>query len=142
MNDNKTEMTLPRTEAFVWAEKIVNSLYKHMGQQIELIYAADTTVLTDYYVVCRGRSATHMQALAADLDGDMSEAGFPAKRIEGKNGGEWILVDFGSVIVHIFSREGMEFYRFDRLFPADKTFAYTEEMLSGAAKADGEKEEK
>ena len=133
---------IPQTEAFPLAEQIIKSLYKHMGQQIRLIYAADTTVLTDYYVVCRGRSATHMQALAADLDDDMCEAGSPALRIEGKNGGEWILVDFGTVIVHIFSGEAMEFYRFDRLFPAEKTVVYTEEMLSGHTAAEEKKDEK
>lgn len=123
------ETLFQKTEAYPLAESMVRSLYKHLGQHIKLIYVADTTVLTDYYIVCQGRSGTHMQSLASHLDDDMALLGQPAVRIEGKNGSEWILADFGSVIVHIFSREAMDFYKFERLFDEKRIYEFSDEEL-------------
>ena len=65
------------------------------------------------------RSATHARALANELERVLGAAGIPPKHPEGLEGGEWILVDVGDVIVHIFSKEAGEFYRFERLFKED-----------------------
>ncbi len=101
------------------ANLAVKSLAKHLGQDIKLVYVAEKTVLTDYYILCLGRSSAHMQALASSLEDDMAKAGVYARRTEGKNSAEWILVDFDSVIVHIFSREASQFYHMDKLFSED-----------------------
>ncbi|MBP3436584.1 MAG: ribosome silencing factor [Clostridia bacterium] len=101
------------------AEKIICSLAKHLGQEIKWVYAAEKTVLTDYYVLCVGRSASHMQSLASYLEEDLAKEGVFAFKTEGKNSAEWILVDFGVVIVHIFSKEANAFYHIDKLFGAD-----------------------
>lgn len=107
------------TEERAAANLAVKSLAKHLGQDIKLVYVADKTVLTDYYVFCVGRSSAHMQALASTLEDELAEKGVYARKIEGKNSAEWILADFGSVIVHIFSKQSSEFYHMEKLFPAE-----------------------
>ena len=109
-------MDLISADSLTVAKAIVGTLFKKLALGIKLIYAADTTVLTDYYVVAYARSQTHARALANELERVLGEAGIPPKHPEGIEGGEWILVDAGDVIVHIFSKEAGEFYRFERLF--------------------------
>ena len=121
MEDNKkTEaMDFSFDDSLSVAKAVVTVLYKKLALGIKLIYAANTTVLTDYYVVAYARSATHARALANELERVLGEAGIPPKHPEGLDSGEWILVDAGDVIVHIFSKEAGEFYRFERLFKED-----------------------
>lgn len=120
MEDNKIEIAdLSSSDSLTLAKAAVKILFKKLALGIRLIYAADTTVLTDYYVVAYARSATHARALANELERVLGAAGIPPKHPEGLEGGEWILVDVGDVIVHIFSKEAGEFYRFERLFKED-----------------------
>ena len=107
---------LSEADSLARAKAATQVLYKKLALGIKLIYAADTTVLTDYYVVGYARSSTHARALAGELERILGEAGVVAKHPEGLDAGEWILVDFGDVIVHIFAKEAGEFYRFERLF--------------------------
>ena len=110
------------------AKEIVRVLHKKLARDIKLIYAADMTVLTEYYVVCHGRSSTHVRALAADLEDELCKCARPLRRVEGVAGGEWVLVDFGDVIVHVFSKDAREFYRFERLFK-DEAFLPVDEII-------------
>ncbi|MCQ2385815.1 MAG: ribosome silencing factor, partial [Clostridia bacterium] len=86
------------------------------GLSVQVIYVADVTVLAEYYVICTGRSSTHVRALANHLEEQASKQGITALHAEGKDNAEWVLLDFGDVIVHIFSREAREFYRLEKLF--------------------------
>ena len=120
MEENKIEAKdLTQADSLTVAKTLVGVLFKKLALGIKLIYAANTTVLTDYYVVAYARSATHARALANELERVLGEAGIPPKHPEGLEGGEWILVDAGDVIVHVFSKEAGEFYRFERLFKED-----------------------
>jgi len=117
-----TEMKYPDlsgADSLTVAKRIVRVLFDKLAKDIKLIYAAGTTVLTDYYVVAYARSATHCRALATELEQNLSASGVIPKHPEGFENGEWILVDFGDVIVQLFTKETGEFYRFERLFGED-----------------------
>ena len=75
----------------------------------------DNTVIADYYVICSARSSTHIKALADEVCYRLELEGVKELRVEGRDGGTWVLVDFGSVIVHIFSKDAREFYKLERL---------------------------
>ena len=77
------------------------------------------TVIADYYVIVTGRSSTQIKALSDDLVYEMGRREVPCAHVEGRDGGAWILCDFGSVIVHIFDRESREYYRLERLASPD-----------------------
>ncbi len=110
---------LSDTDSLGVAKHIVRVLFDKLAKDIKLIHAAKTTVLTDYYVVAYARSATHCRALATELEQNLSACGVIPKHPEGFENGEWILVDFGDVIVQLFTKEMGEFYRFERLFAED-----------------------
>ena len=101
------------------AKEIVSLLDEKQAHDILLYHVTDVTVITDYYVVCTGRSTTHVKSLTDDLLERMEEKGLTAAHVEGRGGGTWILLDFSSVIVHIFTRDTRDFYKLERLFPAE-----------------------
>ncbi len=89
---------------------------------LEVIKVRDITVLTDYFVICTGSSTTHVKTLADEVDVKVKEAlgEDPAHR-EGYDGGRWILLDYGEVLVHVFSRDCREFYKLERLWADGET---------------------
>lgn len=73
--------------------------------------------LSDVFVIATGSSITNVQALADHVEENLKEA-YNTKplRVEGRTQGEWVLVDFGDIIVHIFQAEPREFYSLERLW--------------------------
>ena len=80
------------------------------------------TVITDYMVIASGRSVLQTKSLADDLDDKMAELGIPLRTREGYQEGRWIVMDYGTVLVHIFHPEAREYYHLERLW-ADGTNA-------------------
>ena len=78
------------------------------------------TVITDYMVIASGRSVLQTRSLADDLDDKMAELGIPLRTREGYQEGRWIVMDYGTVLVHIFHPESREYYHLERLW-ADGT---------------------
>lgn len=101
------------------ARYMAEMLWKKQGIDIEVYRTAERTVIADLFVVCTGRSSTHVKALSDDIVYEMSLSGINAARVEGHDGAAWVLVDFGSVLVHIFDRESREYYRLERLLGED-----------------------
>lgn len=115
MNENEnTQITLtdPRDIA-VLAVKILDS---KKAQGIKCLRIDDKTVIADYFVICRGSSNTQIRALAGELEEKMRENGVELLREEGTNEAIWAVLDFGSVIVHIFDRASHDFYKLDKLW--------------------------
>ncbi len=98
------------------AKEIVNILYSKKAHNIKMLHVTDQTVLTDYFVICTGNSNTQIKALADELDHKTSIAGLPPRSIEGFSEASWIILDYASVIVHIFNRESREFYNLEKLW--------------------------
>mgnify|MGYP004636813127 CR=1 FL=1 len=98
------------------AERIVLTLDNKKGKDIRLLKTEAVTVLADYFVLCTGTGATHLKTLVEEVDKALSEAGEPPLRREGYRGGSWVLLDFGSVIVHLFSEQARSFYDLEHLW--------------------------
>ena len=86
------------------------------AKDVKILKTAEHTVLADYFVICNGSSSTHIKALVDEVDKQLSEAGEPPIRMEGLRSDIWVLMDFGSVIVHIFTDEARKFYDLERLW--------------------------
>ena len=101
-------------------EQITNVAAKALedkkAQNIKILKTAEQTVLADYFVICNGTSSTHIKALVDAVDKALSEAGEAPIRREGLRSDIWVLMDFGSVIVHIFTDEARKFYDLERLW--------------------------
>ena len=86
------------------------------ARDIKVLHTADVTVLADYFIICTATSSTHVKTLTDEVDRALSEFGEPPLRREGYRGGDWILLDFGCVIVHIFQAEMREFYNLEHIW--------------------------
>ena len=86
------------------------------AKDVKILKTAEHTVLADYFVICNGSSSTHIKALVDEVDKQLSEAGEPPIRREGLRSDIWVLMDFGSVIVHVFTDEARKFYNLERLW--------------------------
>ena len=80
------------------------------------IHTTEQTILADYFLICTGTSTTHVKALAEELEFEMkNQYGILPKGVEGRATG-WILLDYGTVLVHIFLQEQREYYNLERLW--------------------------
>lgn len=86
------------------------------AKDIKVLKTAEKTVLADYFVICNGTSSSHIKALVDEVDKQLSEAGEPPIRREGLRSDIWVLMDFGCVIVHVFTDEARKFYDIERLW--------------------------
>ena len=101
-------------------EQIVTAAVKALddksAKDIKVLHIAEKTVLADYFIICNGTSSTHVKALVDEVDKQLSELGEPPHKREGQRSDIWVLMDFGSVVVHIFTDEGRKFYNLERLW--------------------------
>ena len=99
------------------ARTAVQILDKKKGMDLKLIGIRDISVLADYFVIATGTSSTHVKALADEVEFQLKEEhGVPAEHTEGYRSNSWILLDYGNVIVHVFTEESRAFYDLDRLW--------------------------
>ena len=94
----------------------VKALDDKKGKDLKMLFTADQTTLADYFIICTGTSNTQVRALAEAVEEALSKAGEEPHHIEGHRGGQWTLMDYSSVVVHIFTEEGREFYGLERLW--------------------------
>lgn len=86
------------------------------GQNITVICVAGRSDITDYLVQCSANSNTHVAALSGELEFRMGQRGVEPLHTDGGNARNWQVVDYGTVMVHIFDREAREFYNLDKLY--------------------------
>ena len=98
------------------ARKIAQLLYDRKAKDILALKVDHLMVITDYLVLATGSSALQTHALMDHLDQELSALGVQPRRIEGQQAARWIVMDYGTVIVHIFHPEDREFYRLERLW--------------------------
>lgn len=98
------------------ASLAVKALDGKMARDIQILKTEKVTVLADYFIICTANSDTHSKTLADETEKILDQAGEPVLRREGYRSGGWTLLDFGCVIVHIFSADMREFYSLDRLW--------------------------
>ncbi len=95
------------------------------GENIVSIDLAGKTSIADYMVIVTGKSSRQVVGMAEKLRERLSAEGIKA-RVEGKDSGDWVIVDAGDVIVHLFRPEVREFYNLEKLWSADfSTVDYT-----------------
>ena len=98
------------------ALECVRALDAKKGRDIKLLETGELTTLADYFVICSATSTTQIKDLADACEKALKDAGEPPHHIEGHRGGTWGLLDFSSVVVHIFNEEARKFYDLERLW--------------------------
>jgi ribosome-associated protein len=100
-------------------QMVLTSLDDDLAQNIVTINLSGKSALADHMVVATGRSKRHVSALADHLLRKLKENGEKNIRTEGQKTGDWVLVDAGDVVVHIFREEVREFYRIEKMWATD-----------------------
>ena len=99
------------------AVKIASVLDEKKGKEVQILKVREQTVITDYFVIATAGSSTHLKALCDEVEFRLREEdGITAARVEGYQGGGWILVDFGDVILHLFDANSREFFKLEKLW--------------------------
>ena len=102
------------------AHTIINSLEEKKGEEILLMDIQKVSSIADYYIICTGTSNRMIDALAEATVDTTKEIHQIKGNIEGNPESGWILVDFGSILVHLFSPDQREFYRLEDLWNEGK----------------------
>jgi ribosome-associated protein len=100
---------------------VLESLEDAKAEDTVSIDIANKSSLADYMVVASGRSHRHVGAMADHLLDDLKAAGLVQARVEGLPNCDWVLVDAGDVIVHLFRPEVRSFYNLEKMWQADPT---------------------
>ena len=87
----------------------------------------EVTTFADYFVVCSGSNSRQIQSIADEVALTLKHRGDPAIAIEGYDGAEWILLDFGDFLVHVFSEKARQYYELERLWRHAKDVEIPEE---------------
>ncbi len=117
-------MMVPDTGATSEAqlERVLSSLSEDKAEEIVQIDLRGKTAIGDYMVICSGRSTRQVTAISEKLAERLKTELGVATKIEGKETGDWVLLDTGDVIVHVFRPEVREFYQLEKMWmPSPKT---------------------
>ncbi len=99
-------------------ELVLASLEDSKAEDIVSIDIAGKSALGDYMVVVSGRSNRHVSAISEHLISDLKDEGMGSARVEGLETGDWVLIDTGDIIVHVFRPEIREFYNIEKMWAA------------------------
>lgn len=97
---------------------VLESLEDSKAENVTSINITGKSALGDYMVVVSGRSNRHVTAIADHLIDDIKAGGLGSARVEGLETGDWVLIDAGDIIVHIFRPEIREFYNIEKMWAA------------------------
>ena len=98
------------------AYEVTKALDEKKGMNIKLLRISDISSLADYFLICTGTSNTHVKTLCDYAEYTMEQLGEPMLGREGHRGNSWELLDYGSIVVHVFTEEAREFYALERLW--------------------------
>lgn len=99
---------------------ITTSIDDSKGEEIVTIDLEGKTAIADAMIIASGRSRRHVAAIADTLIKQLKEQGYKGLKTEGQNVGEWVLLDAGDVIVHIFQPEIRDFYNLEKMWSAER----------------------
>ena len=108
------------------AKLAYTALSDKKGEDIKILNISEVTVLADYFIIASGSNRNQVQAMADNVEETLGKLGHEPKQIEGYQSGNWILMDYKDVIVHIFCREDRLFYDLERIWRDGKHVDFSE----------------
>ncbi len=94
-------------------------LYNKKALDIVAIHVADKTIIADWFVICSGRAVPQVKALCDELEEKAPDLGLETRRKDGYPEGRWVVLDFGSILVHVFIPDERKYYNMERLWLDD-----------------------
>jgi ribosome-associated protein len=107
------------------AHTVMDTLDEKKGENILLLDLIGVCSFTDYFVLCSGTSQRMLRALSDEVQDSLKKKfSIRAKRIEGKSGAGWTLIDYGDLVVHLFSPDMREYYDLEDLWKEGKVLLH------------------
>lgn len=97
-------------------EHITSTLTAEKAEDIVAIDLRGKSSIADHMVICSGRSTRQVAALAEKLTDSLKQTMGVATRVEGKDAGDWVLIDAGDVVIHVFRPEVRDFYQLEKMW--------------------------
>ena len=98
------------------AYQVTKALDAKKGMDIKLLKIDKVSSLADYFLICTGTSNTHVKTLCDFAEYTLDQLGEPMLGREGHRGNSWELLDYGTLVVHVFTEEAREFYNLERIW--------------------------
>jgi len=102
-------------------KRMLDLLQDAKAEEIVLIDAQERSSLADYLLVCEGRSQLHCRGIAENIEFNLKQEGELSLGIEGEREGNWVLLDYGNIVLHIFHPEIRRYYRLEELYKQGPT---------------------
>ena len=119
----------------------IQAAREKQAEDVVLLDLEGLGAFTDFFLVCTGFSTPQLQAICDEIEEQLARIGRRPAHREGKAGNDWMLLDFGSLIVHVFTERARHFYDLERLWRAARRVEFGESRegssLTGAAEAEG-----
>ncbi len=116
-------------ETFDILKIAANALNDKKAMQMAAVKIADISDIADYFLICTATSNAHIRALADEVEEKLEEAGVQPDHIEGR-ASDWLLLDYGTVVIHIFGRQSREFYSLDHMWQDGQQVDLTQILTS------------
>ena len=99
------------------AAKILDS---KKARDVKIIRVNEQTIIADYFVIAGGTSRTQVNSLADEVEYKLGLEGINPSKVEGRGQGTWVLLDYDSVLIHVFNPQSREFYNLEKLWAESK----------------------
>ncbi len=119
----------------------VDAALEKQAAEVVVLDLAGLGAFTDYFLICTAFSARQVEAVCEEIEQRLERTGTQLLHREGKSGGDWMLLDFGPLIVHVFTERARHFYDLERLWRAARRLEFGDSRqgssLNGPAEAEG-----
>lgn len=106
----------------------VEALGEKKGEDIKIIDINGVSVIADYFVLASASNINQLHALADSVEEKLFKAGYECRQKEGNLSSTWLLMDYGDVIIHVFSKEDRLFYDMERIWRDGKIVESVDEL--------------
>ena len=114
--ENNLDKAIADDSDRAFIKRILKLLEDAKAEEIVLIDAQHRSSLADYLLICEGRSQLHCRGIAENVEHNLKREGEASIGIEGESEGNWVLLDYGNIILHVFHPEIRKYYRLEELY--------------------------
>lgn len=111
------------------AKKAFEALEDKKAKDIRILDISAVSVLADYFLIASGSNRNQVQAMVDNVEEKLHEAGFDPRQVEGYQTANWVLLDYGDIIIHVFDEENRLFYDLERIW-RDGSLIQAEDLLA------------
>lgn len=104
------------TKSKTMVKFVMEALEDKKAEDIKVIDITEVSVLADYFVIASGTNRNQVQAMVDNVEESLGRAGYQSRQVEGYQTANWVLLDYGDIIVHIFDSENRIFYDLERIW--------------------------